>query len=293
MDIAGTMEPRVWTAKGFHLAFDRTRVMGVVNVTPDSFSDGGRFFEPRTAIDRLTAIVEEGADVLDIGGESTRPGVAPVAADEEWRRIGPVLKAVARKVDIPISVDTYKPEVADKALGAGAQIVNDVRGLRDPAMVAVVKHHRAGAIVMHMQGEPRTMQENPRYHDVVHEVRAFLADRLQGAAAAGVSAEALVLDPGIGFGKRPEDNIDLLRNLEAIRVRTCPVMVGVSRKSFLGKIEGAGAADRLEASIAAAAFAVLHGADMVRAHDVLAHVRVARVLGALGLDRSTKRGQES
>src|SRR5712691_2709332 len=162
MDIVRAMEPRAWAAKGFHLAFDRTRVMGVLNVTPDSFSDGGQFLDPSAAIDRAIAILDEGADVLDVGGESTRPGATPVSADEEWRRIGPVLKAVARKADIPISVDTTKLEVADKALAAGAKIVNDVRGLRDPAMVAVVKRHGAGAVVMHMLGEPRTMQENPR-----------------------------------------------------------------------------------------------------------------------------------
>jgi len=279
------MEPRVWAAKGFRITFDRTRVMGVLNVTSDSFSDGGRFFEPRAAIDRAMAIVEEGADVLDIGGESTRPGAKPVHSDEEWRRIGPVLKGVAGKVDVPISVDTTKPDVADKALAGGANIVNDVRGLRDLAMVAVVKRHRAGAVVMHMLGEPKTMQENPRYHDVVHDVRSFLADRVRAAVAAGIALEALVVDPGIGFGKRAEHNIDLLRNLEELRVRNRPVLVGVSRKSFLGRVAGVPVTDRLEASLAAAAFAVLQGADMIRAHDVLAHVRMASVLDALQGDR--------
>ena len=274
-------KPRVWASKGFELTFDCVRVMGVLNVTPDSFSDGGRFLESRAAIDRALAVVDEGADVLDIGGESTRPEAEPVTAAEEWRRIGPVFSAVARKVDTPLSVDTYKPEVADKALVAGARIVNDVRGLRDLAMVSVVKRRRAGAVVMHMKGEPRTMQENPRYHDVVHEVRTFLADRVRAATTAGIAPEALIVDPGIGFGKRPEHNVDLLRNLEAVRVRNRPVLVGVSRKSFLGKIAGVGVMDRLEASVAAAAFAVLGGADVVRAHDVLAHVRRAHVLDAL------------
>jgi len=255
--------------------------MGVVNVTPDSFSDGGRFLEPRAAIERAVAMVEEGADVLDIGGESTRPGAEPVPADEEWRRIGPVLKGLFTKVDIPISVDTYKPEIADKALAAGANIVNDVGGLRDPAMLAVLRRHEAGGVVMHMQGEPRTMQAHPRYHDVVHDVHAFLADRVRDAAAARVPAGALVIDPGIGFGKRPEHNIDLLRNLEALRVRNRPILVGVSRKPFLGKIAGATAAGRPEASVVAGAFAVLHGADAVRVHEVREHVRMARVLDAL------------
>lgn len=272
---------RTWSAAGVDITFDRTRIMGVLNVTPDSFSEGGKFFGAPAAIERGVAIADEGADVIDVGGESTRPGATAVPAAEEWRRIAPVIMALASKVDALISVDTTKPEVARKALTAGAKIVNDVRGLRDPAMRAVVKQTGAGAVVMHMQGEPSTMQVNPRYHDVIHDVRAFLAARLTEAGEAGIPLEALIVDPGIGFGKGPDHNVELLRNLEALRVRNRPIMVGVSRKSFLGKLADLAIMDRLEASIGAAAFAVLHGVDMIRVHDVLPHVRMALVLDAL------------
>lgn len=275
-------DPNAWAGAGFELSFDRTRIMGILNVTPDSFSDGGKYFEAPAAIDRGLAIADEGADVIDIGGESTRPGAAGVPGPEEWRRIGPVIKALASKVDAILSVDTTKPDVAGKALTAGAKVVNDVRGLRDPAMVALVKRRRAGTVVMHMQGEPRTMQRDPRYHDVVHEVRAFLTARVGAAETAGIPLEAIVVDPGVGFGKRPEHNVELLRNLASLRVKGRPVLAGVSRKSFLGALGGGKEPTaRLESSLAAGAFAVLRGASMLRAHDVAAHVRMVRTLDAL------------
>jgi len=270
--------PRVWRARDIEWTIDRTLVMGVLNVTPDSFSDGGKFLDPRAAVERAGRIAEEGADVLDIGGESTRPGARPVPADEEWRRIGPVVEAVARRVDLPISVDTYKPEIARKAIRAGAVIVNDVRGLRDNEMVKVIANSRAGAVIMHMKGEPATMQENPRYEDVVGEVKAFLAERLRDAVSHGVSMESIVVDPGLGFGKTPDHNTTLLHALREISAIGRPVLVGTSRKSFLESVHSAAGGRRLEASLAAAAVGVQNGADVVRVHDVAEAVQFMRQL---------------
>ncbi len=274
-------DPLVWRAKGIEWEVRRTLVMGALNVTPDSFSDGGWFYDASTAINRGLRIAEEGADILDIGGESTRPGSRPVPADEEWRRIGGVIAGIHRRSAIPISVDTRKPEVARKAIEAGAVVVNDVRGLQDPAMVRVVAEAGAGAVIMHMRGEPATMQENPQYGDVVAEVKAFLARQLKSAISAGVTREAIVLDPGIGFGKTPAHNVELLQGLGKIRALRRPVLVGVSRKSFLAKVHPKGDTRRLEASLAAAGFAVQRGADVVRVHDVEETVRYVRMLDSL------------
>lgn len=274
-------EPLVWRAKGVTWEVHRTLVMGVLNVTPDSFSDGGRFHDERAAVERGLQIADEGADLVDVGGESTRPGARPVPAEEEWRRIGGVIAGVHRRSPIPISVDTRKPEVAAKAIEAGAVIVNDVGGLRDPAMARLVADRGVGAVVMHMRGEPATMQTDPRYGDVVAEVKAFLAGQLAAAVAAGVAREAIVLDPGIGFGKTPAHNVELLRGLGTIRALRRPVLVGVSRKSFLAKVHPKGDTRRLEASLAAAGFAILQGADIVRAHDVAETARFAGMLDSL------------
>jgi len=274
-------EPLVWRARGVEWEVRRTLVMGVLNVTPDSFSDGGRFHDEREAVGRGLQIAEEGADLLDVGGESTRPGSQSVPAEEEWRRIGGVIEAVHRHSAIPISVDTRKPEVARRAIASGAAIVNDVTGLRDPAMAKLVAESGAGAVIMHMRGEPATMQADPRYADVVAEVTAFLAQQLESAVAAGVPREAIVLDPGIGFGKTPAHNEDLLRGLPGIRGLGRPVLVGVSRKSFLATVHPKGDTRRLEASLAAAGFAILQGADIVRVHDVVETVRYVRMLDGL------------
>ena len=273
--------PLVWRGKGVEWEVRRTLVMGILNVTPDSFSDGGQHFAMRAAVERGLQIAEEGADLLDIGGESTRPRSQPVAAEEEWRRIGGVIPAIRRKSAIPISVDTRKPEVARKAIEAGAAFVNDVSGLRDPAMAKLVAETGVGAVIMHMQGEPAAMQADPHYDDVVGEVRAFLARQLESAVAAGVPREAIVLDPGIGFGKTAEHNRELLRGLPRIRSLGRPVLVGVSRKSMLAEFHPEGDRRRFEASLAAAGFAVQHGANIVRVHDVGETVRYVRMLDSL------------
>lgn len=255
--------------------------MGVLNVTPDSFSDGGQFYEMDAAIRRGLEMVEQGADLLDIGGESTRPRSDPVSHEEEWRRVGRVIATLARQVDVPLSIDTMKPEVAEKAVAAGASIVNDVSGMRDPAMVRFVASAQVGVVAMHMLGNPKTMQEHPEYQDVVGEVTAFLADRIAALQVAGVPPEAIAIDPGVGFGKSLDHNLDLLRNLDRLAALGHPVVVGVSRKSFIGRIGAGEPGERLPGSLAAAALAVSHGANVVRAHDVLETVRAMRVADAL------------
>ena len=260
---------------------DRTRVMGILNITPDSFSDGGRYFDPDAALRRGIEMVEQGADLLDVGGESTRPGSDPVSAEEEWRRIGPVIRSLGSQVDVPVSVDTMKREVASKAMEVGASIVNDVSGLRDPAMVRLVAGSRAGAVVMHMLGNPKTMQTHPEYTDVVRQVRSFLRERVQVLEAAGVASEAIAVDPGVGFGKTQEHNLALLNHLDRLASLGHPVVVGVSRKSFIERLGGGEPAERLPGSLAAATLAVAKGAHVVRAHDVRETVRAMRVADAV------------
>jgi dihydropteroate synthase len=274
---------KVWRHRTGEVVLDRTRIMGVLNVTPDSFSDGGQFSTTEKAVARALAMVEEGADIVDIGGESTRPHSNPVPADEEWRRIGSVIETVARKVDTPISVDTRKSEIASKSLKAGASIVNDITGLQNPTMVRVVARAHAGAVIMHMLGDPKTMQEDPHYEDVVRDVRDVLRARAKGAEAGGVAHEALAVDPGIGFGKTLEHNLAVLSHIESFAALGYPVVVGASRKSFLLKLgAGAGARDdRLPGSLAAATLAVARGAHVIRAHDVLETVRAMRVADAV------------
>jgi dihydropteroate synthase len=255
--------------------------MGVLNVTPDSFSDGGLFFEQDAAVRRGLELVEQGADVLDIGGESTRPGSDSVSAEEEWRRVGGVIQTLAHKVDVPLSIDTMKAAVGEKAIEAGASIVNDVSGMQDPDLVRVVAAHRAGVVAMHMLGNPKTMQQDPHYADVVGEVRAFLAGRIQDLEYAGVPSEAIAVDPGIGFGKSLEHNLALLRGLGDLAALGHPIVVGVSRKSFIGKLGAGEKGERLPGSLASATLAVAHGAHVVRAHDVLETVRAMRVADAV------------
>ena len=277
------LEPLLWKHLTGEIPLDRTRVMGVLNVTPDSFSDGGRFLDPDVAILRALEMAEEEADLIDVGGESTRPGAEPVPPEEEWKRIGPVIEGIGRKLDVPISVDTRRYEIAQKGLRAGASIVNDVTGLGDPRMVEVIVRSGAGAVVMHMLGDPRSMQAHPTYADVVEEVRAFLDARIRAAVASRIPREAVAVDPGIGFGKTAVHNLDLLRRLDRIASLGQPVVVGVSRKSFLAKLGAGDAVDeRLSGSLAAATLAVAHGAHVIRAHDVLETVRAMRVADALG-----------
>ncbi len=269
----------------------RAAIMGIVNVTPDSFSDGGRFLDPDVAVAHGIELAEQGADVLDVGGESTRPGAAPVPADEELRRVVPVVERIAAATTVPVSIDTTKAAVARAALDAGATIVNDVSaGRSDPEILGVTAEAGAGYVVMHMQGEPRTMQADPRYDDVVTQVGDFLADRIAVARAAGVAEGAIAADPGIGFGKTVEHNLRLLAGLPALAERVgVPVLVGTSRKTFVGKVlarAGAASADlpvdqREEGTLATVVWAVERGASIVRVHDVLPAVRAVRLLDAL------------
>jgi dihydropteroate synthase len=254
--------------------------MGVVNVTPDSFSDGGRFLESEAAIAHARKLMEEGADLLDIGAESSRPGAESVSAEQELSRLMPVLDGL-RACPIPISVDTTKPEVMRAVIGAGASMINDIGALRSPGALETVATTDAAVCLMHMQGEPRTMQREPRYGDVVAEVRAFLAGRVAAAEARGIARERIAIDPGFGFGKTVEHNFELLRDLHRFAEMGLPVMAGWSRKSTLGAITGRGAGDRLAASITAALLAVQHGATIVRVHDVAATRDAFAVLAAM------------
>ncbi|MCJ7558475.1 MAG: dihydropteroate synthase [Gammaproteobacteria bacterium] len=242
--------------------------MGVLNVTPDSFSDGGQYLDAAAAVLRVRAMVAQGADIIDIGGESTRPGASPVSPDEECARVVPVIRAVVREMGVPVSVDTSKPEVITAAVQAGACMVNDVRALQEPGALEAVAATDAWVCLMHMQGEPRTMQSNPRYNAVLVEVRDFLLARVQACIAAGIRRERLIVDPGFGFGKTLEHNLELLANLGALRDLGLPILVGMSRKLMIGAITGRGAGDRVHGSIAAAVIAAMQGVDIVRVHDV-------------------------
>jgi dihydropteroate synthase len=257
------------------------RVMGVLNVTPDSFSDGGIHASLDAAVARGERMVEEGAAIVDVGGESTRPGAPPVSVEEELRRVIPVIERLASRIRAPISVDTSKPEVMRLALAAGAQMVNDVRALQAPGALAAAAAGGAAVCLMHMQGEPSTMQADPRYGDVVAEVREFLAKRVAACRAAGIAAERICIDPGIGFGKRPEHNLALLARLRDLGDPALPVLVAVSRKSLVGIITGRPPGERLAGSVAFAALAAANGAAIVRAHDVAATVDAVRVASAL------------
>ncbi len=264
----------------FHLALSRPLVMGVVNVTPDSFSDGGKFEDSQAAIEHAHQLIEEGADILDIGGESTRPGAAPVSIDEEIQRVLPIIEALSSQ-PIPISIDTMKPEVMRAAINSGASMVNDVNGLRAPGAVEVCAASGVGVCIMHMQGDPRSMQAEPRYIDVVDEVRRFLLERAHFCECAGIDKPRIVIDPGFGFGKNREHNLTLLRHLEEFTGLGYAVLAGLSRKSVLGKITGQEVVSRGPASIAAALLAVQHGAQIVRVHDVSATKDALAILVAV------------
>ncbi|MBI4261383.1 MAG: dihydropteroate synthase [Actinobacteria bacterium] len=261
---------------------ERTHVMGVLNVTPDSFSDGGRYLDHEAAASHGVRMAARGADVIDVGGESTRPGSDPVPVEVELDRVVPVVKRLAAEVDVPISVDTRRHEVAEAALDAGATMVNDVTAGRDPLLLRAAADAGAGLVLMHMLGEPRTMQDDPRYDDVVGEVGAFLAGRVEAAVAAGVAAERIAVDPGIGFGKTLEHNLTLLRHVDALFELGHPVLVGPSRKSFVGRLLGdLPVHERLEGTAGAVAWLAARGVHVVRVHDVEEMVRVVRVVDAI------------
>jgi dihydropteroate synthase len=268
---------------GRYLDFSvKTGIMGILNVTPDSFYDGGRYLDPQAAVDRAHQMVAEGADIIDIGGQSSRPGSDPVPEVEEANRVLPVVEAVAQSVSAMISVDTYRAAIARAALEAGAHLINDISALRfDPALLGVVAQHRAPLILMHMQGMPRTMQLDPRYEALIDEVFAFLQGRLAAAEAGGIAAEHLLIDPGIGFGKGARHNLELLRKLHHFHALGQPLVIGTSRKAFIGWILGTNVDERLEGTAATVAAAIAHGADIIRVHDVLAMARVARVMDAM------------
>jgi dihydropteroate synthase len=265
----------------FQLNLSTPKVMGIVNVTPDSFSDGGKFAATNLAVEHALKLAEEGADILDIGGESTRPNATPVSLQEELDRVIPVIEALAKQVNIPLSIDTYKPQVMQAAIAAGASMVNDVRALQESGAMEIVANSNVGVCLMHMQGTPQTMQNNPHYNDVVSDVKAFLAERLQASIDAGIVRDRILLDPGFGFGKTREHNILLLQNLESFANLGRPLLVGLSRKSVLGQVTGNDVDARLYASIAASVIAATKGAKILRVHDVLAAAEALKVVSAV------------
>jgi dihydropteroate synthase len=272
-----------WLVAGRELeCASRTLVMGVLNVTPDSFSDGGRFFDPEVAVVHGFEMAADGADLIDVGGESTRPGSEPVPAAEERDRVAPVIKRlVAELPDVPVSIDTRKAEVAEAALDAGASIVNDVSAGSDPLMFEVAREAGAGFVLMHMKGDPKTMQEAPHYDDVVAEVRTYLAERAEAAVAEGIAREALCVDPGLGFGKTSAHSRRLMKEIDALLDLDRPILVGPSRKSFIGSVLGTDVMDRVEGTAAAVAYMASRGAHVVRVHDVREIARVVRVIDAI------------
>ncbi len=261
------------------LSLERSLIMGVLNVTPDSFSDGGLFLDAGRAVEQARRLVDEGADLIDVGGESSRPGSDAVSEEDELKRVGPVIESLAAKLDVPISIDTYKPATADRCLALGATMLNDITGLRDAAMREVAARHDVPTVIMHMQGEPKTMQAEPSYGDVVSEVKDFLGQRARDAEAAGV--RQVIIDPGIGFGKTVAHNMTLLKRLAEFNDLPYPLLVGVSRKSSIGAITGAPVDDRLPGTLAATAIAVLNGANMVRVHDVKECKQAVQIVEAI------------
>lgn len=260
----------------------RTHIMGILNVTPDSFSDGGLYLDTDKAVERSFEIEKEGADMIDIGGESTRPGALPLSPEEELSRVVPVIEKLKSRLRIPISIDTFKAEVAREAIKAGASIINDISGLRfDPEMVTVAAKYDVPVVIMHIKGTPRDMQINPVYQDLIGEIRHFLEEGISIAQKAGVDDDMIIIDPGIGFGKTFEHNLEIINRLDEFRSLGMPILLGPSRKSFIGKILDLPPGDRLEGTAAAVAIGIMKGANIVRVHDVSSIVRVARVVDAI------------
>ncbi|MGB6487398.1 MAG: dihydropteroate synthase [Steroidobacteraceae bacterium] len=267
--------------RGRVLGLEQPVVMGVLNVTPDSFSDGGKFVRLDAAVERGVQMAEEGAAIIDVGGESTRPGAQPVGLDEELRRVIPVIARLRSRTQAILSVDTSKPEVMHAAAAAGAAMINDVSALRQPGALEAAAMSGCAVCLMHMLGDPRTMQDSPSYQDVVAEVRGFLAQRVEACVAAGLAAERITLDPGFGFGKTLAHNLELLRHLGGLSVKGLPIAAGLSRKSMVGKLTGRPAEERLHGSVALAVIAALNGARILRVHDVAATVDALKVVAAV------------
>jgi dihydropteroate synthase len=260
----------------------RTHIMGVLNVTPDSFSDGGKFFRWDDAVRQGMDMIEEGADIIDVGGESTRPGSDPLPVEEELSRVIPVIESLSGKTDLPISIDTYKSEVARRALDAGARMINDISALRfDPEMRKVASEFEVPVVLMHIKGTPRDMQKDPHYDHVIAEITDYLSQSIRMAQSAGIDRGKIIVDPGIGFGKRLQDNLNILKNLREFSILRCPILIGCSRKSFIGKVLDLPVQERLEGSLAALAAAVMNGANIVRVHDVKESKRVVSLIDAV------------
>ena len=269
--------------RGRELSFgQRSLIMGILNVTPDSFSDGGCYFDVAAAIDHAKQMAKDGADVIDVGGESSRPGASPASAEEELARVLPVVEGLVEEISVPVSIDTCKSEVARRTVETGAHIVNDITALQgDAEMARVVAEMGAGVILMHMRGSPRTMQQSPVYDDVVSDISAWLHRRIEYAETEGIPPDRIIIDPGIGFGKTVNHNLEILRRLDEFRHLNKPILIGTSRKSFIGKILDLPVNSRIEGTAATITWAIAHGADMVRVHDVKAMHRVARMTDAL------------
>ena len=270
---------------------ERTYIMGVLNVTPDSFSDGGRYLDPERAVERALEMQAQGADIIDVGGESTRPGSERIGADEELKRVEPVLEEICDKLSVPVSIDTYKSEVAEAAIRAGAAMINDISALRfDSGMVNVVKEYDVPVVLMHMKGTPKDMQENPHYDDVMHEIISFLHERKEFAVNNGIDGEKIIVDPGIGFGKRTgkgiEDNCEIIGRLRELKVLGSPILVGPSRKTFIGNVcsdddKPLPVDRRIEGTLAAVALSAVNGADIVRVHDVAEARRCLKLVDSI------------
>lgn len=274
----------ILTWRDFTLDFTKkTYIMGVLNVTPDSFSDGGLYLDKERTVERAHKLTEEGADIIDIGGESTRPGSDPVSLEEELKRVIPVIQAISKEIKIPISIDTYKAEVARRALDVGASMVNDISGLRfDSDMPEVVAEYKVPVIIMHIKGRPRDMQQNPQYKALIPEIMDYLRMSMRLAYKFGIPEDMIIIDPGIGFGKTFEHNLEIIKNLKEFTLLQMPVAIGVSRKAFIGKILGnAPPAERLEGTAAAVAISIFNGANIVRVHDVKEMSKVAKVVDAI------------
>lgn len=270
--------------KNFQLDFfQKTYIMGIVNVTPDSFYDGGCYFSVQKAIDHAMRLIDEGADILDIGGESTRPGAEPVSVEEELKRVIPVIEHIASKASIPISIDTYKSKVAEEAIKAGASIINDISGLRfDPQMAHIASKYGVAIVLMHIKGTPKNMQQDPSYVSLLPEIIEYLRDSIVIAKEAGIDEKKIIIDPGIGFGKLPEHNLYIIKNLKEFTNLGKPILIGVSRKSFIGRIlNETSPHDRLEGTASAVAISVINGANIVRVHDVAYMAKIVKIADAI------------
>ena len=275
--------PQIFQCGSYRIDLSKkTLIMGVLNVTPDSFSDGGKFFHINDAVARAVQMAEAGADIIDVGGESTKPGAITVSVKEELRRVLPVIKKLVKKIKLPVSIDTYKAEVAEAALAEGASVVNDISGFRfDDRIARVAAKYKAGAVLMHILGTPKDMQSNPTYRSIIREISAYLKESAGIARKAGLRKESIMLDPGIGFGKTTEHNLLLIRELKEFKKLGYPVLMGPSRKSFIGKILNLPAGERVEGTLAAVSACVLNGASAVRVHDVKETVRAVRIIDAI------------